>query len=77
MDFFPGATFPIREGNAYIFSKYPPFDGMGDAYFKGYTCLMFLPNVPGAMFIPESRVESILGQKYKSTLLLFFGSNEN
>ena len=48
----------IREGNAYIFSKYPPFDGMGDAYFKGYTCLMFLPNVPGAMFIPESRVGS-------------------
>ena len=36
-------------------------DGMGDAYLKG-LCLMFLPNVlgatfiPGAMCIPESRV---------------------
>jgi len=27
----------IREGNAYFFSKYPLFDGMGDAYFKGYA----------------------------------------
>ena len=27
----------IREGNAYIFSKYPLFYGVGDAYFKGYT----------------------------------------
>ena len=35
--FFPGATFLIREGNAYFFSKYPLFDGMGDAYFKGYA----------------------------------------
>ena len=30
---FPRATFLIREGNAF-FSKYPLFDGMGDAYFK-------------------------------------------
>ena len=27
----------IREGNAYFFSKYPLFDGMEDAYFKGYA----------------------------------------
>ena len=27
----------IREGNAYFFSKYPLFDGIGDAYFKGYA----------------------------------------
>ena len=27
----------IREGNAYIFSKYPLFYGVGDAYFKGYA----------------------------------------
>ena len=27
----------IREGNAYFFSKFPLFDGIGDAYFKGYT----------------------------------------
>ena len=36
-DLFPGATFLIREGNAYLFSKYLLFDGMGDVYFKGYT----------------------------------------
>ena len=30
---FPRASFLIREGNAF-FSKYPLFDGMGDAYFK-------------------------------------------
>ena len=47
--------FLIREGNANFFSKYPPFYGMGDALF-------YLPNVPwatlipGATFIPESRV---------------------
>ena len=35
-DFFPGATFLIRESNAFFF-KYPLFDGMGDAYFKGYA----------------------------------------
>ena len=51
MDFFPGATFLITEGNAYFFSKYLQFDVMGDAYFKGLR-LMFLPNVPGATFIP-------------------------
>ena len=27
----------IREGNAYIFSKYRLFYGMGDVYFKGYA----------------------------------------
>ena len=27
----------IREGNAYLLSKYPLFDGIGDAYFKGYA----------------------------------------
>ena len=27
----------IREGNAYLFSKYPLFDGILDAYFKGYA----------------------------------------
>ena len=27
----------IREGNAYFFSKYLLFDGIGDAYFKGYA----------------------------------------
>ena len=27
----------IREGNAYFFSKYPLFDGIEDAYFKGYA----------------------------------------
>ena len=27
----------IREGNAHFFSKYPLFDGIGDAYFKGYA----------------------------------------
>ena len=27
----------IREGNAYFFSKYPLFDGIGNAYFKGYA----------------------------------------
>ena len=36
---FPGAMFLIREGNAFFFSKYPLFDGMGDrdAYHKGYA----------------------------------------
>ena len=29
--------FLITEGNAYFFSKYLLFDGMGDAYFKGYA----------------------------------------
>ena len=44
-----------------FFSKYPLFYGMGTAYFKGYA-KYFLPNVPwakfipGATFIPESRV---------------------
>ena len=27
----------IREGNAHLFSKYPLFDGIGDALFKGYA----------------------------------------
>ena len=27
----------IREGNAYFFSKFPLFDGIGDAYFKSYA----------------------------------------
>ena len=35
-DFFSGATFLIREGNAFFFSKYPLFYGMGDPYFKDY-----------------------------------------
>jgi hypothetical protein len=45
----------------FFFSKYPLFDGIGDANFKGLR-LMFFPNVPGAkfipgvMFIPKSRV---------------------
>ena len=30
-------TFLIRKGNAYLFTKYPLFDGMGDAYFKSYA----------------------------------------
>ena len=34
---FPGTTFLIRKGNAYLFTKYPLFDGMGDAYFKSYA----------------------------------------
>ena len=34
---FSRATFLIREGNAYFISKYPLFDGMGDAHFKGYV----------------------------------------
>ena len=37
LDFFPGAMFLIREGNAYFFSKYLLFNGMEDAYFKGYA----------------------------------------
>ena len=36
-DFFPGAMFLIREGNAIFFPKYPLFHGMGDAYSKGYA----------------------------------------
>ena len=32
---FSRGYFLIRKGNAYFFSKYPLFDGMGDAYFKG------------------------------------------
>jgi hypothetical protein len=36
-DVFTGATFLLREGNAYFFSKYSLFYGMGDAYFKGYA----------------------------------------
>ena len=51
LDFFPGATFLIREGNAYFFSKYPLFDGIGEAYFNAGLCLIFLPNVPGATLI--------------------------
>ena len=35
--FSRGCYVLIREANAYFFSKYPLFDGMGDAYFKGYT----------------------------------------
>ena len=31
------STLCFREGNAYFLSKYPLFDGIGDAYFKGYT----------------------------------------
>jgi hypothetical protein len=64
LDFFPGVTFLIRESNAYFFSKYPLFYGIGDAYFKG--CLIVLPNVPGATFIsgatfiPESRVHAFM-----------------
>ena len=34
---FSRGYFLIREGNAYFFSKYPLFDGMEDAYFKGYA----------------------------------------
>ena len=66
MDFFPGDMFLIREGNAYFFSKYPLFDGMGDAYLKG-LCLMFLPNVLGATFIPGATCipESRVGVKIK------------
>ena len=38
LSFGPGATFLITDGNAYVFSsKYPLFDGMGNAYFKGYA----------------------------------------
>ena len=35
-----------REGNAYFISKYPQFDGIGDAYFKGF----------GVTFIPGLRL---------------------
>ena len=34
---FPRGYILIREGNAYFFSEYPLFDGIGDAYFKGYA----------------------------------------
>ena len=34
---FSRGYFLIREGNAYFFSKYPLFDGIGDANFKGYA----------------------------------------
>ena len=34
---FSRGYFLIREGNAYFFSKFPLFDGIGDAYFKGYA----------------------------------------
>ena len=34
---FSRGYFLIKEGNAYFFSKYSLFDGMGDAYLKGYT----------------------------------------
>ena len=37
LDFFPGAMFLIREGNAYFFSKYLLFYGMEDACFKSYA----------------------------------------
>ena len=34
---FPWATLLIREGNAYLCSKYPLFYDIGVAYFKGYS----------------------------------------
>ena len=34
---FSRGYFLIREGNAFLFLKYPLFYGMGDTYFKGYA----------------------------------------
>ena len=63
MDFFAEAKFIITEGNAYFFSKYTLFDIMGDAYFK-VLCLMLLPNVPGATYIPEFSTHIFLNHRF-------------
>ena len=59
--------FLIRDGNSYFFQNILCLiDGMGDAYLKG-LCLMFLPNVLGATFIPGATCipESRVGVKIK------------
>ena len=67
MDFFTGATFLIREDNAYFFFKILWYGG---CLFQGLH-LKFLPNVlgsafiPGATSIPESRVFSFLREHRK------------
>ena len=37
LDFFPGATVLIREGDAYFFFKIYAISWYGDAYFKDYA----------------------------------------
>ena len=63
MDFFPGATSLLKR---VIHKKSLKFCYLmkWDMFFKG-LCLLFLPNVPGATFIPlatfipESRVVNV------------------
>ena len=67
LKFFPGATFLIREGNAYFLSKYSLFDGMGNAnlramsnvYAKCSKSYIF----SGATSIPESRVSKFWSKR--------------
>ena len=76
LDFLPGATFLIRDGNAHFFQN------IHYLMVRGMLILIFLPNVPGATFIqrgtfiPESRVFysswTFLKMTYIDRLLLFF-----